>query len=457
MSAAALAYLDQHQDRFLADLLELLRIPSISASPEHRGEVARCAEWLAEHMRGLGLEHVTVIPTAGHPVVYADWLHAPGRPTVLVYNHYDVQPVDPLDEWHSPPFEPVIKDGRLTARGSADDKGQLFLHLKAVEALLRADGGLPVNLKFLYEGEEEIGSEHLEPLLEAERERLRADFVVVSDTAMFDRGLPSICYGLRGIAYFQVDLEGPNTDLHSGAFGGAVANPAEILARLIARLKDDQGRIQVPSFYDAVRPLSELERAEIARLPFDEARYRAELGVGALWGEAGFSVLERVWARPTLEVCGLWGGFQGAGGKTVIPARAGAKLSCRLVPDQDPAVITALVERHLRAICPPSVKLRFTAMHGGRPSITPIDHPAVKAAVRALKSGFGADPVFVRAGGSIPVVASFESILGLSTILLGFGLPDEHNHAPNEWFDLGNFRDGMKSVAHLWEEIAHMG
>src|SRR5712691_2784100 len=343
MSDAALAYLEQHRQRFLDDLFELLRIPSVSALPAHRSDVGRCAEWLAEHMRGIGLEHVEVLPTAGHPVVYADWLHAPGRPTVLVYNHYDVQPVDPLDEWESPPFEPVVKDNRLLGRGAADDKGQLFLHLKAVEALLRADGGLPVNLKFIYEGEEEIGSEHFEPFLVEHRELLEADLVVVSDTAMFDRGLPSICYGLRGIAYFQVELEGPNTDLHSGAFGGAVANPAEMLARLIAQLKDQNGRITIPGFYDEVRPLSDQERAEIARLPFDEVRYRRELGVDELWGEAGFSPLERVWARPTLEVCGLWGGFQGEGSKTVIPARAGAKLSCRLVPDQDPERITALV------------------------------------------------------------------------------------------------------------------
>lgn len=454
MSGAVFEYLDQQQERFLAELKELLSIPSISSSSAHRADVQRCAEWLAEHMRALGLEHVQVLPTEGHPVVYADWLHAPGRPTVLVYNHYDVQPVDPLEEWESPPFSPTVREGRVYARGAADDKGQLFLHLKAIEALLRVEGGLPINLKLLYEGEEEIGSEHLDAFLAAHRELLAADLVVISDTAMFDRGMPAICYGLRGLVYLQVDVEGPNSDLHSGAFGGAVANPAEMLARLIAKLKDEDGRVTVPHFYDDVRPLTEDERRELARLPFDEERFRRELGVEALWGEAGYSVLERLWTRPTLEVCGVWGGFQGEGSKTVIPARAGAKLSCRLVPDQDPERIADLLEQHLRALCPPGVRLRITRLHGGRPSITPIDHPAVQAAMRALKKGFGTDPVFIRAGGSIPVVASFESILGLPTVLMGFGLPDEHNHAPNEWFDLGNFRAGMRSVVWYWKELA---
>ena len=450
----ALEYLEQHQSRFLEELFELLEIPSISASPEHRGEVERCAHWLADHLRSIGLEHVQVLPTGGHPVVYADWLHAENRPTVLIYNHYDVQPVDPLDEWKSPPFEPVLRDGRIYGRGSADDKGQLLIHLKAIEALLKTEGALPVNLKILYEGEEEIGSEHLDSFLAAQRDLLRADVVLISDTAMFERGMPSICYALRGLAYFQVDLDGPSTDLHSGTYGGAVANPAEILARLIAQLKHDDGRIAVPGFYDDVRPLSDRERAEIARLPFDEDAYRRELGVGGLWGETGYSVLERLWARPTLEVCGLWGGFQGAGSKTVIPARASAKLSCRLVPDQDPERVTSQVEAFLRSICPHSVKLRFTPMAGGRASITALDHPAVAAAMRALRAGFGAEPVFIRAGGSIPVVASFQHLLNLPTVLMGFGLPGENNHAPNEWFALENFVGGLKSSLHWWREVA---
>jgi acetylornithine deacetylase/succinyl-diaminopimelate desuccinylase-like protein len=451
--SGALEYVEQHRARFLDQLFELLRIPSISSSPEHRGDVRRCADWLADHLSAIGLEHAEVLPTEGHPVVYADWLHAPGRPTVLIYNHYDVQPVDPLEEWQTPPFEPTIRDGRLYARGSADDKGQLLIHVKALEALLATEGRLPVNVKLLYEGEEEIGSEHLELFLAAERKRLTADVVLVSDTSMFDRGLPSICYGLRGLTYFQVDLQGPASDLHSGSYGGAVANPAEMLARLIAQLKDDQGRITVPGFYDDVRPLGEQERAEIARLPFDEARYQRELGVEALWGEAGFSVLERIWARPTLEVCGLWGGFQGAGSKTIIPARASAKLSCRLVPDQDPERVSRLIEQHLQAICPASVRLTFTPMAGGQPSITPLDHPAVGAASRALRAGFGSAPVFIRAGGSIPVVASFQSLLGLPTVLMGFGLPDEHSHAPNEWFDLDNFAGGLRTSVHWWYEV----
>jgi acetylornithine deacetylase/succinyl-diaminopimelate desuccinylase-like protein len=452
--SATLDFLDQQRGRFLDELFELLRIPSISSSPDHRSEVRRCAEWLVGQANAIGLEHARLIETAGHPLVYADWLHAPGRPTVLVYNHYDVQPVDPLEEWRSPPFEPVLRDGRILGRGSADDKGQLLLHLKALEALLSTTGQLPVNLKLLYEGEEEIGSEHFEAALVEQRELLGADLVLISDTAMFDRGLPSICYGLRGLVYLQIDLEGPNTDLHSGSYGGAVANPAELLARLIAQLKDDQGRVTVPGFYDDVRPLSAAERAEFASLPFDEARYRRELGLTELWGESGYSVLERVWARPTLEVCGLWGGFQGPGSKTIIPARAGAKLSCRLVPDQDPGRIMELLERHLRQLCPGSVTLKVTQLGGGRPSITPIDHPAVRAAQRALERGFGSRSVFIRAGGSIPVVASFEAVLGLPTVLMGFGLPDEHNHAPNEWFDLGNFEAGLRSSVYFWDEIS---
>lgn len=450
----ALEYLERHRTRFLEQLFELLRIPSISASPEHAGEVERCAGWLADHLRSIGLEHVQILSTGGHPVVYADWLHAEQRPTVLIYNHYDVQPVDPLEEWQSPPFEPIVRDGRIYGRGSADDKGQLLIHVKALEALLRTEGALPVNVKILYEGEEEIGSEHLDAFLAAQRELLRADVVLVSDTAMFEAGLPSICYALRGLAYFQIDLEGPNTDLHSGTYGGAVANPTEILAWLIAQLKREDGRIAVPGFYDDVRPLSERERAEIARLPFNEEAYRRELGVGSLWGEAGHSVLERLWARPTLEVNGIWGGFQGVGSKTVIPARAGAKLSCRLVPDQDPAQVTAQVESFLRSICPTSVRLRFTRMAGGRASITPLDHPAVSAAMRALRAGFGAEPVFIRAGGSIPVVASFQTLLNLPTVLMGFGLPGENNHAPNEWFALENFVGGLKSSLHWWHELA---
>jgi acetylornithine deacetylase/succinyl-diaminopimelate desuccinylase-like protein len=454
MAEKSLEYLRANQGRFVDELIEVLRIPSISALPEHKQDVRRCAEWLAEHMRGVGLKRAELYETGGHPIVYGEWLGAAGKPTVLVYNHYDVQPVDPLEEWETAPFEPTVRDGRLFGRGSTDDKGQLMLHLKAVEALLRTEGGLPINLKFIFEGEEESGSVHLDEFLASQRELLTADLALISDTPMFAPGMPSICYGLRGNTYWQIDIEGPNSDLHSGAFGGAVANPAEMLARIIASLKDERGHVTVPGFYDEVRPLSERERAEIARLPLDEVAYKRELGVEALWGEESYSVLEQVWTRPTLEVCGLWGGFQGQGAKTIIPARAAAKLSCRLVPDQDPERITQLVEVHLQRICPPGVRLRFTDLHGGKPSVTPLDHPAVGAAARALRRAFGAEAAYIRAGGSIPVVASFEELLGLSTVLLGFGLPDERYHAPNEHFDLGNYEAGMRTAVLLWEELA---
>jgi acetylornithine deacetylase/succinyl-diaminopimelate desuccinylase-like protein len=447
-------YLTRHRDRAVMELVDLLKIPSVSALPAHREDVRRAAGWLVDHLTAAGLEHAEVLPTAGHPVVYADWLHAPGKPTVLIYNHYDVQPVDPLDEWEKPPFEPIVRDGQVYARGAADDKGQLVMHVKAIEAWLATRGALPVNLKILYEGEEEIGSEHLEPFLEANRERLRADVVIISDTSMYDRGVPAICYGLRGLAYFELHVQGPNVDLHSGSYGGAIGNPAEMLARIIARLKDDDGRILVPGFYDDVRPLSDEEREKLSQLPFDDERLRQEVGVPALHGEPGCSTLERLWTRPTLDVCGIWGGFQGDGPKTIIPARASAKLSCRLVPDQRPDRVLELIEQYLPSITPPSVTCRLVRMHGGLPSITPIDHPAVRAAMRALEIGFGASPVFIRQGGSIPVVASFEQILGLPTVLMGVGLPDEHYHAPNERFDLENYYRGARSAAALWQEMS---
>ncbi|MCC7104482.1 MAG: dipeptidase [Chloroflexi bacterium] len=449
-------YLTRHRERAVTELVDLLRIPSVSALPAHREDVRRAAHWLVDHLTAAGLEHAEILPTAGHPVVYADWLHAPGKPTVLIYNHYDVQPVDPLDEWERPPFEPIVRDGQVYGRGAADDKGQLLMHVKAIEAWLVTRGALPVNLKILYEGEEEVGSEHLEPFLEGNRERLRADVVVISDTSMFDRGVPAICYGLRGLAYFELHVQGPGVDLHSGSYGGAIGNPAEMLARIIARLKDDDGRILVPGFYDDVRPLSDRERETLAQLPFDDGRLSREVGVPALHGEPGWTTLERLWIRPTLDVCGLWGGFQGDGPKTIIPARASAKLSCRLVPDQRPERVLELIERYLPSITPPSVTCRLVPMHGGLPSITPIDHPAVRAAMRALETGFGVRPVFIRQGGSIPVVASFEQILGLPTVLMGVGLPDEHFHAPNERFDLENYYRGARAAAALWQEMSSL-
>lgn len=451
-------FTDREHDRIVRELMELLRIPSVSALTEHKPDVRRCAHWLAEHMRSIGLENVAVMETHGNPVVYGDWLHAPGAPTALVYGHYDVQPVDPLDEWERPPFEPAVHDGTLFARGANDDKGQLFMHLKVVEGYLRDGGTLPLNLKFLIEGEEEVGSENLDGFIEGSLELLAADVAVISDTAMFARGVPSITYGLRGIAYLQVDVTGPEVDLHSGTFGGAVANPALVLCELLASLKDSEDRVTIPSFYDRVRALRDDERQAWGRLEWDEQKFKDEAALPenlALRGEAGYTPRERIWARPTLEINGIWGGFQGEGAKTIIPASAHAKISCRLVPDQDPDHVARLVKEHLETSAPDTVKVSVSVIHTGRPSITPIDHPAIQAGLRALEKGFpGTSPTYTREGGSIPVVATFQDLLKVPTVLLGVALHDERAHAPNERFDLQNFAGGMRSVAYLWEELA---
>jgi acetylornithine deacetylase/succinyl-diaminopimelate desuccinylase-like protein len=446
---------DQRQHH-LAGLLEFLRIPSISTLPERRDDMRRCADFVAAEMRQAGLSRVEVLPTGGHPVVYGEWVHAPDKPTILVYGHYDVQPVDPIEKWDTPPFEPTIRDGQIFARGAADDKGQVYIHLKAVETYLSVAGHLPINVKFLIEGEEEIGSEHLDSFISTNRDLLRADLAVISDTDMFARGQPSMVYGLRGLTYLQVDLDGPSSDLHSGVFGGAVANPAQVLAAIIASLKDDDGRVTVPGFYDDVRPLTADEREAYALLPFDEEAYRADLGVQRLHGEPGYTTLERLSARPTLDVNGMWSGFTGEGAKTVLPSRASAKISCRLVPDQSPDKIYSLLEGRLRELCPPTVTMTITNLHGARPVITPLDHPAVRAASRALERAFGKKPLFTREGGSIPVVATFEDLLGIPTVLLGFALPDAHMHAPNERFDVENFHLGIRTVAFLLEELAEV-
>ena len=445
-----------NRDRYVDELKEYLAIPSISALPEHAGDVRACAEWTAAHMKRVGLEHVRIIDTPGNPVVYGDWLHADGAPTILFYGHYDVQPVDPLELWESPPFEATVRAGEIYARGAADDKGQVFMHLKAVEALLGGSGRLPVNIRFILEGEEEIGSVNLEPFVRDHKEELAADVVVISDSPMLDRGVPSICYGLRGLTYLQIDLRGTATDLHSGSFGGAVANPAFVLAQVLNQMKDRSGRVKIPGFYDDVRPLRDEERAEFAKLPFDERRYRNELGAPKLFGESGYTTLERVWGRPTFEVNGLLSGFTGAGAKTVIPAVAMAKVSMRLVPDQDPDTIAGLCEAYLRKVAPRTVELTITRMHGGRPWMTDFDNPFIQAAGRAIEFGFGRRPVFNREGGSIPVVATFQEVLGLPSVLFGVGLPDENAHAPNEKLDLGNFHNGIIASAALYNEIGAM-
>jgi acetylornithine deacetylase/succinyl-diaminopimelate desuccinylase-like protein len=446
-------YINVNRDRYVEQLKEYLAIPSISALPAHTADVRRCAEWTAAELSRIGLHNARLMETPGHPVVYAEWLGAAGAPTILFYGHYDVQPVDPLELWTSPPFEATVRDGELYARGAVDDKGQVFMHMKAIEAHLSQHGTLPVNIKVLLEGEEEVGSANLDAFITANKAMLGADVVVISDSPMFDRGIPSICYGLRGLAYFQIDVRGSKSDLHSGSFGGAVVNPAMALAQVLAQMKDKGGRIRIPGFYEDVVPLRDEERQEFARLPFNERKYRQELGAPKLFGESGYTTLERVWARPTFEVNGLLSGFTGEGAKTVLPAVAMAKVSMRLVPNQEPQKIGDLFEAYVKKVMPKSVTYTLTRMHGGKPWMTAFDNQYVQAAGRAIERGFGKRPVFNREGGSIPVVATFQEELGLPCVLFGVGLPDENAHAPDEKLDLGNFHNGVIASAALYEEI----
>ncbi|MGA3030845.1 MAG: dipeptidase [Candidatus Limnocylindrales bacterium] len=452
--AALETFLKSTEERRLESFKELLRIPSISGIPAHAPDCRTAAEYIAADMRAVGLENVEVSETGGHPVVYADWLHASGKPTVLVYCHYDVQPVDPLDLWESPPFVPVVKDGLMLARGAADDKSQLHMHVRAAEALLRVRGSLPLNLRYIFEGEEEASSIHLDAWLEANKGRLKADFAVISDTAFFEGNLPAITVGLRGIVYFQIDVTGSDADLHSGGFGGAVDNPINALCQIVAELKGPDGRILVPGFYDDVLELTDREREALALLPFDEEAYCEELGVPQLHGEPGYTTLERLGARPTLDVCGIWGGFQGEGPKTIIPAHAHGKISCRLVANQDPEKIFKLVAAYIDGVAPRSIRYHITRLGDGKPSLTPIDGPTTQAAARALEATFGAAPLFMREGGSVPVCASFESILGLSTVLLGFAPPDGRFHSPNERMTMANYETGIRAIARYWDEVA---
>src|SRR5437867_2334531 len=449
-------FINTNRDRYVDELKQYLAIPSISALPEHAPDVKRAAEWSADEMRRIGMQNVKLIETPGFPVVYGDWLGAEGAPTILFYGHYDVQPVDPVNLWESPPFEATVRDGEIYARGSADDKGQVFMHFKAIEAHLKQNGRLPVNIKIILEGEEEVGSANLDNFVKGHKDDLKADVVVISDSPMFDRGVPSICYGLRGLAYYQIDLRGTKSDLHSGSFGGAVANPAFVLTQVLAQMKNRSGKIKISGFYDDVRPLSDAERAEWKKLPFSDTRYKKELGAPRLFGESGYSTLERVWARPTFEVNGLLSGFTGEGAKTVLPATAMAKVSMRLVPDQDPQKIGDLFEVHIKKIAPKTVDVKITRMHGGKPWMTEFDNKYVRAAGRAIELGFGKSPVFNREGGSIPVVSTFQQELGVPSVLFGVGLPDENAHAPNEKLDLGNFHNGIIASAYLYQEIASL-
>ncbi|MBO9152187.1 dipeptidase [Chitinophaga sp. GCM10012297] len=446
-------YQAQHKDRFLNELLELLRIPSVSADSRHNEDTRRCAEAVKQRLVEAGSEKVEVCPTAGHPIVYGEKIIDPSLPTVLVYGHYDVQPPDPLDLWTSPPFEPVIKDGKIFARGACDDKGQFFMHVKAFETMMQTNT-LPCNVKFMIEGEEEVGSNNLGIFLNDNKDRLKADVVLISDTSMISLDTPSIDTGLRGLAYMEVEVTGPNRDLHSGVYGGAVANPATILAKMIASLHDENNHVTIPGFYDGVQELSAAERENLNKAPFDEAEYKKDLGVDELWGEKGYTTIERTGIRPTLEVNGIWGGYTGEGAKTVLPSKAFAKISMRLVPNQDWVKISDLFKAHFEKIAPKSVKIKVTAHHGGSPYVTPTDHLAFKAASQAITATFGKEPIPVRGGGSIPIVALFEKVLGLKTVLMGFGLDSDNLHSPNEKYELANFYKGIETIPYFHKFFA---
>ncbi len=453
----ALEFIENHQAEYLGELKEFLSIPSISTRDEHRPDIARAADWLAEKLRSVGMQTVEIVPTSIHPIVYAENIQLPGRTTVLIYGHYDVQPPEPLERWVSPPFEPTVRDGNLYARGSADDKGQLHIHLKALEALQKAEDGLPINVKVVIEGEEEIGSKNLWEFVAANRRRLRADALVLSDTSMIAPGVPSITYGLRGLNYYQVEVTGPAQDLHSGVFGGAVPNPITILAECISRLHDKDFRVTVPHFYDDVAKLSLAEKREIESLPWKEREFRKIVGAPDLCGEKGFSVLERVWCRPTLELNGIGGGYMGLGQKTVIPSKAYAKLSTRLVPNQDPDKIARFVEGHIRRLLPKCVGVRFDVLSKGQPWIANHRHEIFRKAIASLEKGYGKKAVFIREGGSIPLVAQMHSLMKIPCVLLGFGLPDENAHAPNEHLSLENYFGGLRSVALFYKALGANG
>jgi acetylornithine deacetylase/succinyl-diaminopimelate desuccinylase-like protein len=446
-------YQQQHQQRFLDELMELLRIPSVSANSAHQADTARCAESVQQALLSAGCDLAEVCPTAGHPIVYAEKIIDPALPTVLTYGHYDVQPPDPLDLWTSGPFDPQIRDGKIYARGACDDKGQMFMHVKALELMHKANT-LPCNLKFIIEGEEEVGSTNLGSFLESNKDRLKADIVLVSDTSMISMEHPSIETGLRGLAYMEVEVTGPNRDLHSGVYGGAVANPITILCQMIASLHDENNHITVKGFYDKVLELNESERVALNKAPFDLDEYKNELGVKADWGEKGYTALERTGVRPTLELNGIWGGYIGEGAKTVLPSKAYAKISMRLVPHQSSHEIAQLFTAHFQSIAPDSVQVKVTEHHGGEPVVTPTDSIAYQAAEKAIEQTFGKKPIPTRGGGSIPIIALFEKVLGLKTVLMGFGLDNDNIHSPNEKYDVANFFKGIETIPHFHQNFA---
>ena len=448
-----ISHIDSKRDEHLNELKEFLRIPSVSTKSEHKQDIERAAQWVAEKLRAAGLENVELSPTKMHPVVYGESLHAPGKPTILFYGHYDVQPAEPLDLWTSPAFDPTVRDGNLYGRGTADDKGQVHIHIKALQALKNTTGALPINIKVIVEGEEEVGSVNLWEFMLKNRDRLKADALIVSDTAMLAKGVPSITYGLRGLNYYQVELTGPAQDLHSGVFGGADPNPLTILSEMIAKLHDKNFRVTVPDFYKDVAELSRAERKALNSLPWKEKEFRKTVGAPQLCGEKGYSIVEQLWTRPTMEVNGMWGGYTGEGAKTVIPSKAYAKLSTRLVPNQNPAKIAKLVERHIRALLPKSVKCQFELLSTGKPWVAPYTHPIFQKAIHSLERGFGKKAVFIREGGSIPFVTQMHDTFKVPCVLLGFGLPDENAHAPDEHILLENYFGGIKSVALFYQDL----
>lgn len=452
-------YLKDNKERQLKELIELLKIPSVSADSAYKNDVIKGAEMVAKFLTEAGLKHVEICPTAGHPIVYAEKIINPDLPTVLIYGHYDVQPADPIDLWTSPPFEPVIKtteihpEGAIFARGACDDKGQVFMHVKAVEGMI-ATGELPCNVKFMIEGEEEVGSEHLGIFITEQKARLSADIILVSDTGMLGNNTPSITTGLRGLSYVEVEVTGPNRDLHSGLYGGCVANPINILTKMIASLHDENNHITIPGFYADVIELSMEERAEMAKAPYSEANYLKALDIESVYGEAGYSTPERGSIRPTLDVNGIWGGYTGEGAKTVIASKAYAKISMRLVPNQDPDTITKLFQQHFESIAPKGVRVKVNPHHGGEPVVTPIDSIAYKSAAQAYEKTFGTTPIPVRSGGSIPIIALFEKVLGLKTVMMGFGLDSDAIHSPNEHYGLFNFYKGIETIPYFFHYFA---
>lgn len=448
-------YLSEHQERFIQELLSLLRIPSVSADKAFKEHVHEAASFIAEKLVAAGADNVEICPTAGYPIVYGEKLVDKKLPTVLVYGHYDVQPADPLELWTSPPFEPVVKEGKIYARGASDDKGQMYMHLKAFEMMM-ANGGVPCNVKFMIEGEEEVGSDNLETFVRANTERLACDVVLVSDTALISLENPSITTGLRGLSYVEVEVTGPNRDLHSGIYGGAVANPINVLADMIASLHDEKGYITIPGFYDDVDEVSSEERALMAKAPFSLDNYKAHLDIADVQGEEGYSTLERTSIRPTLDVNGIWGGYIGEGAKTVLPSKAFAKISMRLVPNQDSAKITKLFQQHFESIAPASVKVKVKPHHGGEAAVTPTDSIAYKAAEQAMETTFGKRPIPLRSGGSIPIVTMFEQVLGIKTVLMGFGLDSDAIHSPNEHFAIENYLKGIETIPHFYKNFTEL-